>query len=75
MSDPETERKIQAKGRFAGLLMAGTMVLWLVAQAIGPRIGLSMRWAALFDFIALASFTCALIVTYQIWRLRRDDKG
>lgn len=73
MADPRTEQKIQARGRFAGLLIAGTMLLWLGAQAIGPRIGLSARWVFLFDLMALAAFTFALIVTYQIWRLRRDD--
>lgn len=75
MADPQTEQRIRAKGRAAGLTIAGTMLLWLGAQMVGPVLGLSLKWAVLFDLMALAAFTFALIVTYQIWRLRRDDKG
>lgn len=69
------DRDLRARGRFAGLLIAGTMLIWLGVQAIGPRLGLGGRWAVLFDLMALAAFTFALIVTYQIWRARRDDEG
>ncbi|PIE09901.1 MAG: hypothetical protein CSA72_09750 [Rhodobacterales bacterium] len=75
MPETEEDRRLRAKGRFAGLLIAGTMLLWLAVQAIGPRIGLDARFAVLFDLIALAAFTFALIVTYQIWRARRDEEG
>lgn len=74
MADPQTEQIIRAKGRLAGLVIAGAMLLWLGMQILGPRIGLDIRWAVLFDLMALAAFTFALFVTYQIWRLRRDDR-
>lgn len=75
MANKDDEQRLKAKGRFAGLLIAGTMLLWLGAQAIGPQLGLAGKWAVLVDLIALAAFTFALIVTYQIWRARRDDEG
>ena len=31
------------------------------------------RYVFLFDLAALAAFVWALVVTYQIWRQRRDD--
>ena len=37
--------------------------------------GLSPRYAFLFDFAAIAALIWALVVTYQIWRARRDNRG
>lgn len=61
------------RARFVGLVMAGTMVLWMGAQFIGGQLGLPSRFVFLFDLAALAAFLWALIVTYQIWRLRRQE--
>jgi len=62
------------KTRTVGLVIAATMLLWLGGQWIGNRLGLPVRYVFLFDFAALAGFFWALVVTYQIWRLRQDDK-
>jgi len=56
-----------------GLVIAGTMILWMAAQWIGGAIGLPGRYVFLFDFAALAALFWALVVTYQIWRKRRDE--
>ncbi len=61
------------QARLAALIMATTMILWMAAQWLGGRLGLPGRWAFLFDFAALAAFFWALLVTYQIWRRRRDE--
>jgi hypothetical protein len=63
------------KGRIAGLVIAGSVTLWLLAQWLGPQFGLPLRWAFLVDFAALAALFWALVVTYQIWRSRQDGKG
>jgi hypothetical protein len=63
------------KGRMAGLVIAGSVTLWLAAQWLGPQLGLPLRWAFLVDFAALAALFWALVVTYQIWRSRQDGKG
>ncbi|MFE3837704.1 DUF5337 domain-containing protein [Pseudogemmobacter sonorensis] len=60
-----------AKARLVALVIAGTMVLWMVAQWLGGRIGLDVRYVFLFDLAALAAFIWALAVTWQIWRARR----
>jgi threonine/homoserine/homoserine lactone efflux protein len=71
--DPERERREARQGRFVAVVIAATMVLWMIAQWVGGEVGLAARYAFLFDFLALAGFMFAMIVTYQIWRKRRDD--
>ena len=74
----EQSDKAQArKGQTVGLVIAGTMLIWLGANWIGPRLGLPDRYVFLFDFAALAAFFWAMVVTYQIWRASRadDDTG
>jgi len=71
----DRDRTIARKGRVVAVVVAATMVLWLAAQWIGGRAGLPPRYAFLFDFAALAGFFWALVVTYQIWRTRRDNEG
>lgn len=59
--------------RVVAVVLAGTMVLWLLAQWIGGYLGLPGRFAVLFDFAALAAFGWALMVTFRIWRKRQKD--
>jgi len=68
----DEEAVLARKGRIAALVIAGTMLIWLAAQVVGPAIGMAGRYALLFDFAALAGLFWALVVTYQIWRARRD---
>jgi len=42
---------------------------------IGSQYGWSNRTRAIFDLAALAGFGFALWKTFQLWRLRRNDKG
>lgn len=73
MSD---EQDIARKGRHVSLVIAGTMVIWLLATLwVGPALGLPGRYALLFDFAALAALIYALVNIYQIWRLRQDRQG
>ncbi|TNF22007.1 MAG: hypothetical protein EP318_05155 [Rhodobacteraceae bacterium] len=68
----ETEHQIARQGRLTALVIAGTMLIWLAAQFIGPRIGLPGRYALLVDLLALAAFLWAFVNIYQIWRKRQD---
>ncbi|MFN3954933.1 MAG: DUF5337 domain-containing protein [Pararhodobacter sp.] len=58
--------------RRVAIVLAVTMVLWMLASWAGGFYGWQARYAFLFDFLALAAFGWALIVTYRIWRARRD---
>jgi len=68
---PDRDRRLARQARMVAFVIAGTMILWMVAQWAGGRLGLEARFAFLVDFAALAAFFWALVVTYQIWRQRR----
>ena len=57
----------------AALVIAIAMTLWILAQWLGPKIGIEGRYAFLVDFAALAAFAWAFIVTIGVWRARRDE--
>lgn len=57
--------------RAVAFVIAGTMILWMGAQALGGWLGWETRFVFLVDLAALAAFVWALVVTYQIWRGRR----
>jgi Zn-dependent protease with chaperone function len=67
------DRETARQARVVAVVIAVTMVLWMVAQWAGGEFGWEARYAFLFDFLALAGFMWAMIVTFQIWRKRRDD--
>jgi len=75
MGHEETDAALAKQGRLVALVIAGAMLFWIVAQWIGPMLGMPGRFALLIDFAALAAFVWAMIVAYQIWRKRQDTKG
>jgi len=66
--DPALARQV----RLVAIVLAVTMVLWMFASWAGGFYGWNVRYAFLFDFLALAAFAWALIVTWRLWRTRRD---
>lgn len=75
MDETTKEQHLARKGRMVALVIAGAMLFWMAAQWIGGKMGLPVRYVFLFDLIALAALIWALVVTAQIWRERREDKG
>ncbi|MFT6674643.1 MAG: hypothetical protein ACJAVM_000826 [Sulfitobacter sp.] len=69
-----SDKAIARKGQSVALVIAVTMVLWLIAQWAAPALGLPGRFAFLFDFAALAALFWALVVSYQIWQARQAAK-
>lgn len=69
----ERDKATGRTGRMVSLVIAGTMILWMAAQWIGREVGLPDHYVFLFDLFALAGFLWALIVTWQIWRKRREN--
>ena len=69
----ERDKAAARTGRMVSIVIAGTMILWMAAQWIGREIGLPDQYVFLFDLFALAGFLWALIVTWQIWRKRREN--
>lgn len=73
MSDAH-DKALARKGQIVGLVIAITMVLWLIANLAGPALGLPGRYALLFDFAALAALFWAMVVIYQMWQARQAAK-
>lgn len=75
MGRDNSEAQQARQGRIAALVIAGAMLFWIVAQVLGPKLGIPGRYALLIDFAVLAALVWAMVVTYQIWRKRRDNEG
>jgi len=75
MMEQHDEQTVSKQGRIVALVIAGSMLFWIVAQYIGPQIGLSSRFAILIDLLVLAALFWAMVVTAQIWRKRQANKG
>lgn len=71
----ESELAQARKARMVALVLVATMVGWMGLQWLGRELGLPSQFVFLFDLAALAGFIWALVVTYQIWRTRRDNQG
>ena len=64
------------KGRTVSLVIAGVMLIWLGMQWTAVQLDIPSRYMLLLDLAVMAAMVWSLIVTFQIWRARRDaDKG
>ena len=64
------------KSRTAGLVIAGSMLVWLGMQWAAVELNMSSRYMLLLDLAVMAAMFWSLVVTFQIWRTRHDaDKG
>lgn len=70
--DDVRDREYARQARTISLVIAGTMILWMAGQWVGGEMGLSSRYVFLIDLFALAGFLWAMIVTWQLWRKRRN---
>lgn len=59
-------------GRRLSLVIAGTAIVWVLANMIGSEYGWSNRTRALFDLLALAGFGAALWIAIGLWRARKQ---
>jgi len=71
---PHQDAEIARKGRLAALVIAGTGVLWILATILGGYMALDQRVRALFDLMALGGFVFALVLIYQLWRMRQGNR-
>ena len=73
MQAKESRREAK-QGRVVGLVIAISMVIWILAQSLGPYLGLPGRYAILIDFLALVAFLWAIISGMLMWRSRRTNE-
>ena len=63
------------QGRVVGLVIAVTMLIWILAQSVGSYLGLPGRYALLIDFLAMVAFLWAIISGILMWRSRRTTRN
>ena len=71
----DKDQILAKKTRTVALVIAFSMVLWMILQMIAPLVGLGGRYAFLFDLAALAALIWAFVNIFQIWRARRSAEG
>jgi hypothetical protein len=70
---PTQQDHIQAqKGRTVSIVIAGSMLIWLGMQWAAVELHISSRYMLLLDLAVMAVMAWSLVVTFQIWRTRRD---
>ena len=70
------ERRSEIRqGRVVGLVVAVTMLIWILAQSLGSYLGLPGRYALLIDFLAMVAFLWAIISGLLMWRSRRITRN
>ncbi|MGR3493388.1 MAG: DUF5337 domain-containing protein [Shimia sp.] len=68
----EEERALARQGRVVALVIAGAMLFWIAAQAVGPALGITGEYAILIDLLVMAAMAWAVIVAIGLWRKRRS---
>ena len=63
------------QGRVVGLVIAVTMLIWILAQSLGSYLGLPGRYALLIDFLAMVAFIWAIFSGILMWRSRRITRN
>ena len=63
------------QGRVVGLVVAVTMLIWILAQSLGSYLGLPGRYALLIDFLAMVAFLWAIISGILMWRSRLTKRN
>ncbi len=72
MRDNEAENQ-RKQTKLASYVMLASVVVLMGGSWIGGQLGLPVRYAFLFDFIALAGFAFAMITLFRVWRARQKD--
>jgi hypothetical protein len=70
-----TDEAIARQGRVSALVIAGSVGVWIIAQAAASALGLTHRHLLLVDFATLAALFWAMVNVYQMWRKRRATKS
>ena len=70
MRDKKAEQK---QTKLASYVMLAAVVVLMGGSWLGGQLGLPVRYAFLFDLIAMAGFAFAMITLFRVWRARQQD--
>ena len=68
------DKAFARKGQTAGLGIAAAGLLAIFAPAVVGTFGLPPRYEILLYLFSLAAFIWAMVVVWQMWQMRIDDK-
>jgi len=63
----------QKQTKLASYVMLAAVVVLMGGSWLGGTLGLPVRYAFLFDLIAMAGFAFAMITLFRVWRARQQD--
>ena len=69
------ENRIEKQGRLIALVIAGSVLFWIIMQGAAPSLEISARYMLLIDFFTLAALAWSLISLYKIFSFRRERRG
>jgi type VI protein secretion system component VasK len=69
---PEIEQALARKRRNLAVVIAAALCLWLGAQWVSAKLGHTPIFSTMVNGITLVAFFWCMIVSYQIWRIRRE---
>ncbi|MEM6303621.1 MAG: DUF5337 domain-containing protein [Pseudomonadota bacterium] len=72
--DERRERAFARKGRTAGLVIAGAGLMAIFAPGITGALRLPGRYEILIYLFSLAAFVWAMVVVWQMWQMRQEDR-
>lgn len=65
---------LDRRKRGIALVIAGTGIVWVLANALGAALDWSQRARAFFDLAAGAGFLWAFWMMYGLWRASQKNK-
>ena len=63
----------QKQTKLASYVMLASVLVLMGGSWLGGQLGLPVRYAFLFDLIAMAGFAFAMITLFRVWRARQQD--
>ena len=72
MQDKKIENQ-QKQTRLASYAILASVMVLMGGSWLGGQLGLPVRYAFLFDLIAMAGFAFAMITLFRVWRARQQD--
>lgn len=67
-----SEQNDRKQMRLAGGVIAIAILVWLLFNLIGQRMGWSVKLALFVDFATIGAMVWSLLVTLRVWRRRAD---
>lgn len=72
MHDNKAENQ-QKQAKLASYVILASVMVLMGGSWLGGQLGLPVRYAFLFDLIAMAGFAFAMFTLFRVWRARQKD--